>query len=108
MAASSMGRVLRCGCPIGPLPVAADQRGFMESSMEQHSCNLCQTGGKNGALFNRLYFAVSSVARESHQVWVVERPELRHVYCFVYRCYEQRSGIAVAHPVGSDDGAMRR
>ena len=40
----------------------------MESSMEQHSCNLCQTGGKNGALFNCLCFAVSSVTRESHQV----------------------------------------
>lgn len=23
----------------------------------------------------------------------VERPELRPVYCFVYRCYEQRSGM---------------
>lgn len=44
--------------------------------------------------------------QESHQVRGVERPELRPVYCFVYRCYEQRSGIAVADPVGAGSRAV--
>ena len=61
-----------------------------------------------GALFHCLCFAVSSVTGESRQVRVVERPELRPVYCFVYRCYEQRTGIGVADPVGAGSRAVQR
>ena len=38
----------------------------------------------------------------------LERPKLRPVYCFIYRCYEQRSGIAVADPVGAGSRAVQR